>query len=147
MRTMWCPLNGDALCLEQKLESKLFHFSCRQHSREIDLRAAFEFKFGPTSRTIVPLLQRFKNQWPKVREEPFETGMDDNQVKVQLKDFSENIAKFCNNQLQENIDRQDYAELIKLSLIFIGGYGQNNSIAKPGAMHHSRWIPKIHTEQ
>lgn len=53
------------------------------------------------------------------------------------------VIQFCLGQLQLHHVRDDYRELIELTLIFLNvklAYPEH--FAPPGAMHHARWMSK-----
>ena len=53
------------------------------------------------------------------------------------------LVMFCNCELQKKIVRDDYHELIKLSIIFLGGDKDKKlKIRPPGAMHEARWMAR-----
>jgi hypothetical protein len=57
------------------------------------------------------------------------SGIEDKYVKLKLYDATENIIKYCNARISENKPIEDNNELIKLSIIFLGGkfyYGNYN---------------------
>jgi len=53
------------------------------------------------------------------------------------------IIKFSKDRLLEKQPRDDYRELLELTVIFLGGKLSNdNSFKIPGAIHHARWMAK-----
>ena len=53
------------------------------------------------------------------------------------------LVMFYNCELQKKIVRDDYRELIELSIIFLGGDKEKKmKIRPPGAMHHARWMAR-----
>lgn len=59
-----------------------------------------------------------------------------------LKDDIAEIQRFAENSLTIHQDRDDYAELLKLTLIFIGVSTNKVTLQVAGAMHHARWMSK-----
>lgn len=133
--------NGAAVLLEQKLGLDLLYFPYRHHIRELKLRAAFESKFGASSSTMVPLFQRFQKEWEKIKGSQIQTGISDSYVEVHLAGVAKDIVEFCENELKQNVERDDYKELLQLGLLFLNK-GDGMNLKKPGAMHHARWMSK-----
>ena len=53
------------------------------------------------------------------------------------------LVMFYNCELQKKIVRDDYRELIELSIIFLGGDKEKKlKIRPPGAMHQARWMAR-----
>ncbi len=136
-------LNGAAVILEQKLERSLLYIPCRHHILEIGLRAAFECKMGSTSGVNVPLFVRFRDSWNALNHTNFKAGIDDHNVQSKLEDIKLELAEFCNNELRKNIARDDFKELLEISLIFLGMMPADKiKFRIPGPMHHARWMSK-----
>lgn len=71
----------------------------------------------------------------------YNTSLDDENLN--FSDQSEQILRFCNDQLTKHHDRGDYAEFLKLIVIFLGGTPSTGiSFRAPGAFHHARWMAK-----
>ena len=52
--------------------------------------------------------------------------------------------EFAHEQLLRESVRDDYRELIELSIIFLGGLpGRGIHFMAPGALHHARWLSKV----
>lgn len=67
---------------------------------EIILRAVFEGFWNTTSGPNVPIFVRFKNNWDKIDQSNYKSGMEDETVaRVLTKDRAE-IVTFINNCLQ-----------------------------------------------
>lgn len=71
----------------------------------------------------------------------YKTAIDDGQL--DFEDISEEIVRFCSDQLNKKHSRADYAEFLKLVLIFLGHTPLSGiSFRAPGAFHHARWMAK-----
>lgn len=71
----------------------------------------------------------------------YETSIDGSEI--DLSPISEEILGFCEQQLKRGHTRADYAELLKLVMIFLGGTPSSGiSFRAPGAFHHARWMAK-----
>lgn len=113
-------INGAATLIEQLLEKDLLLFPCRHHIFEVILRAVFESQIFNFSGPNVPLFVRFKKEWGALDVTKFKSGLDDPKIYNILKNDFDNIHAYVNEQLILNHDRDDYLELLKLSLLFIG---------------------------
>lgn len=138
-------LNGACSLLEGKLGRSLLRLACRHHIYEIFLRAAYEAKFPGTTAPTVPLFTRFRNIWENIDKKNFQTGMSDAKVKIVLNDeIRAEIIGFCKHELKDKkIARDDYRELLQLTLIFVGGEDPEKiRFRAPGADSHARWMSK-----
>lgn len=138
-------LNGACALLEGKVGRSLLRLACRHHIYEIFLRAAYEAKFPGTSAPTVPLFTRFRKMWENIDKTKFQTGISDAKVKSVLTDkVRAEIIDFCTNELKKKkIARDDYKELLQLTIIFLGGADPENiRFRAPGADHHARWMSK-----
>ena len=135
--------NGAAVILETLLDRFLLYFPCRHHTFELVLRGVFEVLIPGTTGPEVPIFVRFQKNWSQIDVKKFRPGILDPVVMEVLKDKLESIESNIRYNLTLNLARDDYKELLCLSLLFIGiePY-ENYSIKKPGAMHHARWMSK-----
>ncbi|GBM88063.1 hypothetical protein AVEN_215129-1 [Araneus ventricosus] len=55
----------------------------------------------------------------------------------------ENLLDFYGAELKNVMVRDDYQELIELSIVFLGGDAEKKiKIRPPGAMHQARWMAR-----
>lgn len=54
---------------------------------------------------------------------------------------NKSIVKFCKKMILQPHVREDYLELLELSLICLGD-GETITLRRPGAFHHARWMAK-----
>jgi hypothetical protein len=135
--------NGAYALLEQKLERELLLFACRHHVYELVLKSVFEAKIHQvTNSPDIPLFKKFKDNWKNVNPDDFQMCTDF--VKNHLNDTQRNeLINFYWNELKKQIVRDDYRQLIELSLIYLGGDHENKlKIRPPGAMHQARWMAR-----
>src|SRR5678815_2779975 len=51
---------------------------------------------------------------------------------------------FCSEQLKKNHPRDDYKELLELTVVYLcGNFEKRFSFRKPGALHRARWMARI----
>ncbi|KAL4103442.1 hypothetical protein QTP88_018819 [Uroleucon formosanum] len=136
-------LNGACVLLEQLLEKDLLYLPCRHHISEVILKSVFDVKFGSTSGPNVPIFKRFKEYWSKIDTTKFKSGIDIMQSRKLLDDEVDTVLSFTLNCLKVQQCREDYRELLELTVIFLGGIPVRGiSFRVPGAIHHARWMSK-----
>ncbi|KAE9530083.1 hypothetical protein AGLY_011545 [Aphis glycines] len=117
-------LKGACILLEQKLKRDILYLPCRHHILEIVLRSAFEIKIDIASAPDVP-----------ISKHTF--------VFQSLQHLKEELLIFCINQLKQYQPRDDYKELLELTIIVLGQTPPNGIFFKvPGPIHHARWTSK-----
>ena len=136
-------LSGACVLLEQLLGRPLLHFGCRHHILELVLAAAFGVCMGPSKAPEVIIFKRFQGQWSSIDQETYENAFSDDVASAELSDIKDDVIAFCEQQLQDHQPRNDYRELLKLMLIFLGRTPPNwKNFQAPGAMHQARWMAK-----
>lgn len=134
-------LNGVCVLLEQKLKKDLLYFPCRHHILELVLRSIFEIKLPQVTRSPdVPIFKKFREYWPNINSDNFLCGMDDQYSFSIIKAEKIEITEFCTKYLQnQTIVRNEYRELLELTIIFLNGDSKNKiKIRPPGAIHQAR---------
>ncbi|XP_044578979.1 uncharacterized protein LOC123261451 [Cotesia glomerata] len=134
--------NGACVLVEKALSRKLLYLPCRHHIFEIVLRSAFEVYWPASSGPNVPIYQRFKKKWDEIDQSNFTAGICDKKVLEVITPIKDEILKFVNNQIEMDHCRDDYRELLELSLIFLGTTTTNITFKHPEAVHHARWMAK-----
>lgn len=135
---------GSAILLEQLLKTNMLFLPCRHHIFELVLRSVFEKKLPGTTGPNVPLFQKFRNSWQNIDQTRYKTGIEDQVVQRLLtSEQIERISAFAQDALRNLQPRDDYKELLQLTLIFLGVVSLRNiSFRFPGAFHHARWMAK-----
>ncbi|XP_046409261.1 uncharacterized protein LOC124174209 [Ischnura elegans] len=118
-------------------------FACRHHVYELVLKSVFEVKISQvTANPDIPLFKKFRDNW---------NGVDPDKAQCYKKKLAlhltvseiDNLLEFYRTELTKEIVRDDYRELIELSVIFLGGDTQRKfKIRPPGAMHQARWMAR-----
>lgn len=135
--------NGSSVLLEQKLQKELLRFACRHHVLELICGAAYKAVFGPTSGPNVALFRRFQEFWPAIDQTAY-ASCTDTRLDDSLKSVKDNAIQFAREALAKSFPREDYRDLLELSLIFLGETPRRGvSFRNPGAFHHARWMSKI----
>lgn len=135
-------INGACVLLEQKLNREMLIFACRHHIYELVLKAVFESKISQiTSSPDIPLFKKFRENWKNVDPEKLQSFTE----KLSCLNVSDidKLLDFYRIELTKNISRDDYRELIELSIIFLGGDTDHKfKIRPPGAIHQARWMAR-----
>ncbi|KAG0720272.1 hypothetical protein GWK47_048864 [Chionoecetes opilio] len=97
--------------------------------------AAFTVCFGPSSGPEIQLFKRFVKWWP-LANQASSKPLDD------PVDGADKIIATCHALLKEKQPRDDYREMVQLTIIVLGGEVEAN-IRKPGAYHRARWMAKV----
>jgi hypothetical protein len=136
--------SGACVLFERMLEKDLLHLACRHHVHEIMLEEVFSLTMGPSSGPDIGLFKRFKSYWPKIAMVDYKPGIQDADVASALHDVTGNVSQFCIQQLEVTQPRDDYRELLELTIIFLGGIPPRGvHFAKPGAMHRARFMARL----
>ena len=86
-----------------------------------------------------------QNNWQFINQDSFMTGHQNDEVASMITlEAQERMIQFANQQLLESQPRDDYRELLELSIIFLGGTPDRGiHFLSPGPMHHARWMSKL----
>jgi len=130
--------------LEQSLEKDLLYLLCRHHIYELVLRSVFEEKFGSASGPNIQLFKKFQDNWNKIDTVQFTPGIENYDVSLILcHNVQQRVLDFALTHSKEKQFREDYRELLELSIIFLGVITHRGiSFRVPGASHHARWMSK-----
>ena len=134
--------NGACILLEGLLDHPLLWTACRHHILEVVLSRILKFFFGESSGPKVEVFEILKKKWPSLDltrntiHMP-ETESDHFQEDVWTAQMS--LAKIRDED--SYIPRDDYAELLNLSLYYINKSAFPNFVfRRPGAQHRARWM-------
>lgn len=136
--------SGACTLIQQKLEKDLMFLACRHHIMELLVGAAFSACMETiTSGPDVALFKRFAKKWSVMDQSSY-------QIADKMANFAliapkkDDILTFAKQQLLEKQPRDDYRELLELSVIFLGDTPEGGvSFKCPGPMHHARWMSKV----
>lgn len=136
--------NGACVLVEQLLEKKVLYLACRHHIHEILLEEAFSTTMGPSSGPEILLFKRFKVFWPNIVVADYKPGVEVSTIAAELSNVSSDVMVFVANQLELPQQRDDYRELLELTLMFLGGVPPRGvSFRKPGAIHRARFMARL----
>jgi len=113
---------------------------CRHHIYEIVLRSVFDVKFGTTTLgPDVPIFKRFQQFCSNINTTNFKPGIKNDYVEKLLHNVSTEIIDFSISYLNYRLPREDYRELLELTIIFLEGVPPRGlSFKIPVAIHHAR---------
>ena len=136
--------NGACVSLEHKMDKDMLWLACRHHILEIVLESVVSTSLPASSGPNIQIFKRFKVNWDKLNKESFQTAENDQTIATKIAKIKDDTITFANNQLKEHQPRDDYKELLELSIIFVGGIPSSGiRFKKPGACHRARWMAKI----
>ena len=136
-------LNGASVLLEQRLERDLLLFACRHQIYELVIKSVFAAKIQQvTNSPDIPLFKKFRDNCSNIDSTNIQIYL--NFVKQHCNDCEiDQLVMFYNCELQKKIVRDDYRELIELSIIFLGGDKEKKLKIRPsGTMHQARWMAR-----
>ena len=138
-------LNGVCVRLEAKLGHDVLYLACRHHINEIMLEAVFSSCMGPSSSPELLLFKKFQQFWPNVVQREFNAGIHDVDVSAELvPEASQRILSFAIEQLNMEHPRDDYRELLEITIIFLGGVPPRGiRFTKPGSVHRARFMARL----
>lgn len=137
-------INGTCVLLAQFIDRDLLYLPYRHHIFELLLKSVFDLKLKlPTTGPDVPIFKRFQQQWPTLNTQNYFIGLNDTVVKSLVENKKDLIIEFCNKELKERQCREDYRELLELTVIFLGAIPSRGiTFRYPGAFHHAWWMSK-----
>ena len=136
--------NGACSLLEMQLQREVLYLACRHHIHEILLAEAFSITMGSSSGPEILLFKRFKEFWPNIIISHYKPGIEVTAIANSLQDVSADMKVFVIEQLAMAHQRDDYQELLELTLMFLGEVPQRGvSFRKPGAIHRARFMARL----
>ncbi|GBN39134.1 hypothetical protein AVEN_120979-1 [Araneus ventricosus] len=120
----------------------MLFFSFRHHVYELVLKAVFEVKIKRviTSQDI-PLFKKLKDNWKNIDLTKIQCYRETVELLRTLPEL-ENSLDFYRAELKPVMVRNDYRELIELSIVLLGGDTEKIKIRPPAAMHQTRWMTR-----
>jgi len=132
-------LNGACTLLEKKMGRDLLWLACRHHVMELMLAKVFRLCCGSSSAPDIPIFKRFRAAWPGIVHNNYCT-LD---LKKGYKFLRQSTLQFLVQVIGSGRQiRDDYQELIELTLVILGSAPQPIHWRSPGPAHHARWMAK-----
>lgn len=110
-------MGGTCVLLERLLGKKLFYLPCRHHIYKIILLSVFEEKLNKPSAKEVSIFNRFQLSWNIINKDNFSPGISDKQIKEIINPHSTRVLEFIKEHLKIVQPRNDYKELLELTMI------------------------------
>ncbi|KAK3925525.1 Replicase polyprotein 1ab [Frankliniella fusca] len=135
---------GACVLIQQKLGKELLEFACRHHVLELVLGAVFDNLVGNSKSPDLLFGDFLKNHWKTIDKETYRTAAASRGL-LKLIPNADEIIKFSCEHLQNRQPRDDYKELLELTIIFLGGSVPGKveyTFRKPGATSKTRWMAK-----
>ena len=118
---------------------ELLWFACRHHVLEIVLAAVTSHLLGPSTSPGIVIFPRFQKQWPFFDKTKYQTALSDEQILSAVTVNRQYMITFAKDQLDKYQPRNDYRELLELTIIFLGGTPTKGiSFKSPAGLHHAR---------
>lgn len=133
---------GVCIRLETELGKDLLNLACRHHISEIVLEKVFSLHDSAKSPKL-ELFVHFRDFWPQIDQTKYRTGMEDKDAVHHITEIRDNVISFALQQLSTDYYRDDYKELLELTVIFLGGIPPRGiKFRYPGAVHRARWMAR-----
>ncbi|GBP84417.1 hypothetical protein EVAR_47804_1 [Eumeta japonica] len=125
--------NGACILLEQKMEKDMLWLACRHHVMEIMLEAIVSKSLSPSSGPDIQIFKRFKNSWSDIDQADYKAVSSDASSLQAVENIAAYIISFAQDQLNRYQPRDDYKELLNLTIIYLGG------IPEKGIIQNASW--------
>jgi len=133
---------GACLLLEKEIGQEVLHLACRHHIAEIMLEKVFTL-YDVSKSPNMELFGHFRDFWPRIDQTSFSTAMDDENLAASVASWKDDVIKFSVALLETFQPRDDYFELLELTIIFLGGTPTHGiHFTFPGAIHRARWMAR-----
>ena len=127
-------------------DRELLWCACRHHIGERILVHSWDsLKIEASRSPEISLFKRFKENFDMLTYTNVNTrDLSIPETLPQWESKRQAIVDFCNLSLGEGFARGDYAELAKLTLIYLNASKEQNvTIYRPGASHKARFMSKL----
>lgn len=130
--------NGAVHLLENMLDREVLRLMCRHHVFEIVLKDVFISIFGASTGSKDTTFQFLNENWESIKRYRFiYEPVNEEELSPMLQRLSENSKHILSRHTA--YFRNDYAELIDLSLKFLG-VNTGKDFHVPGATNNARWM-------
>ena len=131
--------------IELLLCRNLLYLACQHHILQLIAAAAIKKVLPLSSSPNIQLFKRFKDNWEFIDQAKYEDASTDEVAASGVEDIQEKLIKFIEGVLTtETQPRDDYRELMELTLLFLGrSPTRGTRFRVPGANHHAWWMAKV----
>ena len=132
--------SGVVVRLEELLQHRILHVYCRHHVFERLVNDVVTVCLGPSTSPEEQTYKCLIDNWNKLNTEDREELKVNRRTNYILQD----VIKFA-TEMKKLKFKDDYQELISLTLILLGAYPDSSSysVRPPGSISHARWMAKI----
>ena len=98
-------------------------FNYRHHIHELVLTAAFGVCMGPSKGPEILIFKQFQAQWASIDQKSYQDASSDDMGshrRTELCNLKDEMIDFCEQQQLDHQPPDDYCELLKRVLIFLG---------------------------
>ena len=133
--------SGIVVRLEEFLEQRVIHIYCRHHVLERMANDVINVYLGQSTSPEELTYKFFIDNWNELDLGDREEIDIDRRTHALLEDVKAFALK-----MQELDFRDDYQEVVNLTLILLGSFPENSAtytVRPPGSISHARWMAKI----
>ena len=136
--------NGACKFLEDWVESPVLWLGCRHHVKELHLKRVVQDITGQTTDPGVKMFRRLKSEWHSLEIDYANLSkFDFTSVPDWMQEEGMAVLDWAKKELAKKTwPRADYGELIKLTIICLGGEVEGFKFMLPGPDHHARFMSK-----
>ena len=135
---------GACKCLEVWLDKPVLWLACRNHVHELHLKRFIQDITGQTKDPGVALFRRLKSEWYSLEIDYTNLNkFDYSSVPDWMQEEAKSVLAWAMKELDKKTwPRADYQELLKLTIICLGGEIADFQFMLPGPDHHARFMSK-----
>ena len=136
--------SGACTLLEDWFKKAILWLACRHHIYELHIKHVVGIVTGNTTDPGVKLFRRLKAGWNSLEIDYSKLKkFDYARSPPSLGKQAEAVLGWAEDHHQRGTwPRDDYRELLELTIILLGGKVENFTFKYPGADHHARWLSK-----
>ncbi|KAK3922122.1 33 kDa chaperonin [Frankliniella fusca] len=133
--------HGIAVRIEAALGRTLVWLPCRHHIFERILESVFREVMGSSSGPEEKIFKDLEAQWSSIDQTKFSAFKELALTRRHLSESAEETIQFAREQIQEKQPRADYLELLRLTIIYLGGVPDGGvGFCHPGPISSARWM-------
>ena len=134
---------GACILLEQQMDKDMLWLACRHHVMEIMLEGVVTSVLPPSTGPEIVIFKKFQSKWSSIDKTIYSTSLTDEIMAEEVAGCANEVITFALNQLAKFQPRDDYRELLELTIIFLGGkLAKGISFKAPAGLHRARWMAK-----
>lgn len=132
---------GSATAIETTLKKAVMWLACRHHVYEIHVEHVSDHFMGKRNSPSESLFVRFQKEWAELDLDTSTLILFDFDVDKELQEVAFEVVQWGQECLEnETFPREDYRELLELTVLFLGGSVFPFSFRKPGMIFLSFFL-------